>query len=68
MGPSWSQGRSWPAGVQTGFSGCWVVVFLGLGVCSWWMETRLVANTGFLEGRAVVCPLVDGSRWVLALC
>ena len=30
MGPSWSQGKNWPAGVQTGFSGCGVVVFLGL--------------------------------------
>ena len=79
---SWSlcqptRGQGWgPAGprVGSGLPVCrpgsqalWGCGFPGSGVCSWWMETRLDANTGFLEGRAVVWPLVDGSSWVSAL-
>ena len=79
---SWSlcqptRGQGWgPAGprVGSGLPVCrpgsqalWGCGFPGSDVCSWGMETRLDANTGFLEGRAVVWPLVDGSSWVSAL-
>ena len=49
--------------MQAGFSGGRIVIFLGLVSALWWMEAGLEASAAFLEGRAVVGPLVDGASW-----